>query len=108
MLELIDDVIEHGRINNVLLRTICLPEKKSLPGSLCYTSGIHKNTRIIDAIPLSLYNQSLCDENNIYDELGITIKTNQLCAGMEEINIGRSRKFFQQNNKFLKSTEAYD
>ena len=88
-----EDVIEHGRINNVLLRIICLPETESFPGSLCYTSGINRNTRIIDPLPLTLFNQSLCDENSVYDELGITLKTNQLCAEIEKINIGRSRHF---------------
>ena len=42
LLELTEDVIESGRHNNVLLRTICLPDKESIPGSKCFTSGINQ------------------------------------------------------------------
>ena len=42
LLELIEDVIESGRHNNVLLRTICLPDEESIPGSKCFTSGINQ------------------------------------------------------------------
>ena len=33
LLELTEDIIETGRLNSVLLRTICLPKTESLPGS---------------------------------------------------------------------------
>ena len=42
LLELTEDVIESGRHNNVLLRTICLPDEESIPGSKCFTSGINQ------------------------------------------------------------------
>ena len=42
LLELTEDIIESGKMNNVMLRTICLPESESLPGSSCFTSGINQ------------------------------------------------------------------
>ena len=50
LLELTEDVIESGRHNNVLLRTICLPDKESIPGSKCFTSGINQVGFRIDAL----------------------------------------------------------
>ena len=43
LLELTEDIIENGKLNNVMLRTICLPESESLPGSSCFTSGINQD-----------------------------------------------------------------
>ena len=43
LLELTEDIIESGKMNNVMLRTICLPESESLPGSSCLTSGINQD-----------------------------------------------------------------
>ena len=50
LLELTEDVIESGRHNNVLLRTICLPDNESIPGSKCFTSGINQAGFRIDAL----------------------------------------------------------
>ena len=55
LLELTEDVIESGRHNNVLLRTICLPDEESFPGSKCFTSGINQAGFRIDALD-SVYN----------------------------------------------------
>ena len=77
-----EDVIDTGRINNVILRTICLPEEETQAGSSCFTSGLKKDSKIIDAVPLNLFNHSFCDEHNIYDDFGITLNVNQLCAGL--------------------------
>ena len=82
LLELEDDVIETGRINNVLLRTICLPEKESVPGSSCFTSGINRDSKIIDAVPLNLFNQSYCESHSDYRFFGETLNENQVCAGL--------------------------
>ena len=43
LLELTEDIIESGKMNNVMLRTICLPESETQPGSLCFTSGINQD-----------------------------------------------------------------
>ena len=61
LLELTDDVIEMGKINNVLLKTICLPEAESVAGSSCFTSGISQDSRQIDAVPLNLFNRTYCE-----------------------------------------------
>ena len=50
LLELTEDVIESGRHNNVLLRTICLPDEESIPGSKCFTSGINQAGFLINAL----------------------------------------------------------
>ena len=50
LLELTEDVIESGRHNNVLLRTICLPDEESVPGSKCFTSGINQASFQINAL----------------------------------------------------------
>ena len=50
LLELTEDVIESGRHNNVLLRTICLPDNEPIHGSKCFTSGIHQAGFRIDAL----------------------------------------------------------
>ena len=62
LLELTDDVIEMGKINNVLLKTICLPEAESVPGSSCYTSGISQDSKKIDAVSLNLFNGTYCED----------------------------------------------
>ena len=77
-----EDVIETGRISNVLLRTICLPENETAPGSYCVTSGFNRNSKIIDAVPLNLLNQNVCRTNNFYNVFGNEINENQLCAGI--------------------------
>ena len=82
VLELREDVIEAGRINNLLLRSICLPDEESIPGSSCFTSGINKDSKIIDAVPLNLFNNTFCDDHSIYNEYGTTLNKNQLCAGL--------------------------
>ena len=65
-----------------MLRTICLPEKESLPGSRCFTSGINRDSKIIDAVPLNLFNYTYCDSHRIYNEFGTSLNENQLCAGI--------------------------
>ena len=82
LLELEEDVIETGRISNVLLRTICLPETETIPGSYCVTSGFNRDSKIIDAVPLNLLNQNFCRTNSFYEVLGKEINENQLCAGI--------------------------
>ena len=75
-------MIETGKINNVLLKAICLPEQESLPGSSCFTSGLNKNSKIINAVPLNLFSHSFCDEHSVYSNFGMTVNMNQLCAGL--------------------------
>ena len=82
LLELSEDVIETGRVNNIPLRTICLPEKETLPGSSCFTSGINRDSKIIDAVPLNLFNHTFCDDHSTYNIFGTTLNENQLCAGI--------------------------
>ena len=61
LLELREDVIETGKMNNVLLRTICLPEAESVAGSSCFTSGISQDSKKIDAVALNLFNRTYCE-----------------------------------------------
>ena len=82
LLELAENVIETGRISNVLLRTICLPETETIPGSYCVTSGFNRDSKIIDAVPLNLLNQNFCRNNSFYEVFGEEINENQLCAGI--------------------------
>ena len=82
LLELSEDVIESGRVNNIPLKTICLPEQESLPGSSCFTSGINRDSKIIDAVALNLFNHTFCDEHSTYNNFGTTLNENQLCAGI--------------------------
>ena len=82
LLELREDIIETGRVNNVLLRIICLPKLESPVGSSCFTSGLNKASKIIDAVPLNLFNYTFCDDHILYAEFGITLNKNQLCAGL--------------------------
>ena len=77
-----EDVIETGRVNSVLLRTICLPEQESLPGASCFTSGLNRDSKIIDAVPLNLFNYTFCDDHNVYKDFDTTLNENQLCAGL--------------------------
>ena len=77
-----EDVIETGRISNLLLRTICLPENETTPGSYCVTSGFNRDSKIIDAVPLNLLNQEVCRTNSFYEAFGEEINENQLCAGI--------------------------
>ena len=96
LLELEEDVIETGRISNVLLRTICLPEIQPTPGSYCVTSGFNRDSKIIDAVPLNLLNQTFCGTNSLYNHFGDEINENQLCAGIPSntnISIPFSGKF---------------
>ena len=64
LLELREDVLKAGRINNVLLKTICLPEEESKPGSSCFTSGIKKKSKRIDGVQLNLFNHTYCDDHS--------------------------------------------
>ena len=84
LLELAENVIETGRISNVLLRTICLPENETAPGSRCFTSGFNRDSKIIDAVELQLLNPEHCENHiNYYGEKLIE---NQLCAGILSSN----------------------
>ena len=67
-------------MSNVLLRSICLPESETLAGSSCYTSGINRKSKVVDAVPLNLFDESLC--NNAYDQHSTEVSVNQLCAGL--------------------------
>ena len=64
LLELTEDIIETGRLNSVLLRTICLPKIESAPGSSCFTSGMNKESKVIDAVPLNLLNHTYCEKHS--------------------------------------------
>ena len=64
LLELTEDIIETGRLNSVLLRTICLPKTESTPGSSCFTSGMNKESKVIDAVPLNLLNHTYCEKHS--------------------------------------------
>ena len=75
-------MIEIGRINNVLLRTICLPEKETIPGSSCFTSGLRKESKSINSVGLNLFNQSHCDDYSHYNKLETVLNDNQLCGGL--------------------------
>ena len=52
-----------GRQNRVLLRTICLPEKEPVSGSSCFTSGINRDSKVIDPVQLNLFNHTYCDKH---------------------------------------------
>ena len=82
LLELTEDVIESGRMNNVMLRTICLPESETVPGSSCFTSGIEQDSKAIDAVPLNLFSHTFCDNHSVYSHFGTSLNENQLCAGL--------------------------
>ena len=58
-----DDIIEMGRKNKVLLRTICLPDIEPISGSSCFTSGINRDSKEVDAVQLNLFNQTYCDKH---------------------------------------------
>ena len=82
LLELQEDVIETGKINKVMLQTICLPEMQALPGSRCITSGIQTDSREIHAVSLNLFNETYCHEHSVYSHFGTVLNENQLCAGL--------------------------
>ena len=65
-----------------MLKTICLPEKEPLAGSSCFTSGINRDSKIIDAVPLNLLSENYCNEHRDYNYFGETLNKNQLCAGL--------------------------
>ena len=81
-MELKDDVIETGRINNVLLQTMCLPDKEPVAGSSCFTSGISRDSKIIDAVPLNVFNRTFCEDQRDYKFNGEVLNENQICAGL--------------------------
>ena len=86
LLELTEDVIEGGKRNNVMLRTICLPEFESVPGSSCFTSGINQDSKEIDAVPLNLFSNDFCDNHSVYSHFQTSLNQNQLCAGLPSGN----------------------
>ena len=86
LLELTEDIIESGKMNNVMLRTICLPESESLPGSSCFTSGINQDSKVIDAVKLNLFSHTFCDKHSVYSDSQTTLNENQLCAGLPSKN----------------------
>ena len=65
-----------------MLKTICLPDESPLPGSKCFTSGIQRDSKIIDAVPLNLFDFNYCESNSMYNQIGIILNQNQLCAGL--------------------------
>ena len=66
-MQLIEDVIETGKINSVMLRTICLPDEEPVFGSSCFTSGLNRDSKVVDAVPLNLLSQTYCEEHSNYD-----------------------------------------
>ena len=86
LLELTEDIIENGKMNNVMLRSICLPESESVPGSSCFTSGINQDSKVIDAVPLNLFSHKFCDKHSLYNHSQTTLNENQLCAGLPSKN----------------------
>ena len=82
LLELREDVIETGRMNNVMLRSVCLPKDEPVPGSSCFTSGIDRDSKVIDAVPLNLFTHTYCDTHSVYSHFETTLNENQLCAGI--------------------------
>ena len=82
LLELTEDIIETGKMNRVLLQTICLPEYEALSGSSCFTSGINKASKNVDAVSLNLFSHTFCNEQHSYSSLGVNVNENQLCAGI--------------------------
>ena len=79
-------MIEGGKRNNVMLRTICLPESESVPGSSCFTSGINQDSKEIDAVPLNLFSHDFCDNHSVYSQFQTSLNENQLCAGLPSGN----------------------
>ena len=71
-----------GRLNKVLLRTICLPEEEPESGSKCFTSGINRDSKVIDAVQLNLFSHTYCDDHSTYNAFGTSLNENQLCAGL--------------------------
>ena len=59
-----EDIIELGRIQNVLLQTICLPDEVPANGASCFTSGINRDSKIIDPVQLNLFNHTYCDKHS--------------------------------------------
>ena len=59
-----EDIIELGRLNKVMLQTICLPDEVPNDGSSCFTSGINRDSKIIDPVQLNLFNHTYCDEHS--------------------------------------------
>lgn len=92
-MELDEDIIETGRINQVLLRTICLPEKEITPDSHCVTSGLKRNSKVIDAVPLDLLNYTFCDNQN--DRFELINNEYQLCASLQQ-NVNNTTLFHKQ------------
>ena len=75
LLELDEDIIEIGKINNLLLKTMCLPDKEPSHGSKCFTSGINRESNTIEAVSLNFFDQKYCQEYGGFD-------ANNLCAGL--------------------------
>ena len=66
-----------------MLRSICLPDEEPISGSKCVTSGINKDSKSIDSVPLNLFNHTFCDNHSVYkDYYETTLNENQLCAGL--------------------------
>lgn len=82
LLELDEDVIEAGKINNVVLQKICLPDFELQGGSSCFTTGIRRESKVIDAVSLNLFNETFCLEHSDYNYFGVSLNENQLCAGI--------------------------
>ena len=49
---------------------------------LCFTSGINQDSKVVDAVPLNLLNNTYCDNHSVYSHFGQTLNENQLCAGI--------------------------
>ena len=65
-----------------MLQTICLPEFETKPGANCFTTGINKESKVVDAVALNLFSDSYCLEHSDYNFFEVSLNENQLCAGI--------------------------
>ena len=65
-----------------MLKTICLPDQQPIHGSKCYTSGINRDSKVIDAVPLNLFNDTYCENYSYYNYFEEKMTENQFCAGL--------------------------
>ena len=59
-----------------------MPEFETQPGANCFTTGISRDSKKVDAIALNLFNDSYCLEHGDYNFFETALNENQLCAGI--------------------------
>ena len=59
-----------------------MPHFESQDGSSCFTTGISRESKVIDAVSLNLFNETFCLEHSDYNYFGVSLNENQLCAGI--------------------------